>query len=180
MLSQGHTLLDRITGADQPALTAAVEKHGRIVNKPLSHTDQAPAKAETPATVPLEETRAETKEELNARLRKLMDQDKVVLFMKGSPDAPRCGFSRKIVALLEEQKVAFTHFDILTDESVRQGTTFASFYCLFMNVVVFVGLKELNDWPTFPQLIVNGELVGGLDVAKDMVDSGELQEVLKS
>ena len=123
MSSQGHTLLDRITGADQAALTASVEKYARIVNKPLSHTDKAPAKAETPATAPLEESQTETKEELNARLRSLMGQDKVVLFMKGSPDAPRCGFSRKIVALLGEQKVAFTHFDILTDESVRQGTT---------------------------------------------------------
>lgn len=56
----------------------------------------------------------------------------------------------------------FKHFDILTDESVRQG------------------LKVFNDWPTFPQLIVNGELVGGLDVAQEMVDNGELQELVKS
>jgi glutaredoxin-related protein len=82
-----------------------------------------PAKA--PAVIPPED-KEETEEELNARLRRLMNQDKVVLFMKGSPDAPRCGFSRKIVALLREQNVEFKHFDILTDESVRQGTTFLS------------------------------------------------------
>ena len=99
-----------------------MEKHGRIVNKPLSHTDNAPAKA--PPTIPSEEKQTETEEELNTRLRRLMGQGKVVLFMKGSPDAPRCGFSRKIVALLQDQKVEFKHFDILTDESVRQGTSF--------------------------------------------------------
>ncbi len=89
-----------------------------------------------------------------------MQQDKVVLFMKGSPDAPRCGFSRRIVALLKNQNITFTHFDILTDESVRAG------------------LKVLNNWPTFPQLIIKGEFVGGLDVVTEMVDNGELQELV--
>jgi glutaredoxin-related protein len=63
----------------------------------------------------------ETEEELNERLRGLMKQSKVVLFMKGEPDAPRCGFSKRTVALLRAKEIAFTHFDILTDESVRQG-----------------------------------------------------------
>ena len=63
----------------------------------------------------------ESTEQANDRLRKLMNQSKVVLFMKGSPEAPRCGFSRKISALLKEKGVEFTTFDILTDESVRQG-----------------------------------------------------------
>jgi len=138
-----------------------VEKHGRVINKPLSHTDKAPAKA--PLTpIPSEDKKSEPQEDLNTRLRRLMDQDKVVLFMKGSPDAPRCGFSRKIVGLLKEQKVSFKHFDILTDESVRQG------------------LKVLNNWPTYPQLIINGELVGGLDIVQEMVETGELKELVKS
>jgi glutaredoxin-related protein len=63
----------------------------------------------------------ETPDELNTRLRGLMNQTKVVLFMKGSPGEPRCGFSRKISALLKEKNIEFSHFDILTDESVRQG-----------------------------------------------------------
>jgi glutaredoxin-related protein len=58
---------------------------------------------------------------LNTRLKSLMNQSKVVLFMKGSPEAPRCGFSRKICGILKDQNVEFKHFDILTDESVRQG-----------------------------------------------------------
>ena len=90
-----------------------------------------------------------------------MAQSRVVLFMKGEPDAPRCGFSRKIVALLRDQGVEFTHFDILKDESVRAR------------------LKTLNDWPTFPQLIVEKEFVGGLDIVQEMVENGEFDEVVK-
>lgn len=67
------------------------------------------------------EEKGETPEELEQRLRKLMNQSKVVLFMKGNPDGPRCGFSRRTVALLRGQNVEFTYFDILEDESVRQG-----------------------------------------------------------
>ena len=65
---------------------------------------------------------AGAKEKLNARLKVLMEQDKVMLFMKGTPDAPRCGFSRKIVKLLRDQNVKHSSFDILSDESVRSGT----------------------------------------------------------
>ena len=63
----------------------------------------------------------ESLDELNARLRGLMKQSNVVLFMKGSPEEPRCGFSQKISALLQEKNIEFSHFDILTDESARQG-----------------------------------------------------------
>ncbi|KAF7335386.1 Monothiol glutaredoxin-4 [Mycena venus] len=85
-------------------------------------------------------------------------------FMMGSPEEPRCGFRRKISALLEEQGVQFSSFDILQDENVRQG------------------LKKLNDWPAFPQRIINinGELVGGLDIAQEMVQTGEFYAVVKS
>lgn len=91
-----------------------------------------------------------------------MKQSRVVLFMKGTPDAPRCGFSRKIVGLLKDHKVEFSTFDILSDERVRAG------------------LKIINDWPTFPQLIVNGEFVGGLDIVQEMVENGEFDEVVKA
>ncbi|KAG6888168.1 hypothetical protein C0992_009444 [Termitomyces sp. T32_za158] len=155
---QGHTLLERISGADAPKLTQAIATHttGLVVPKPQSVTTQSPA----PASDVSETEKTETPEELEKRMRGLMNQSKVVLFMKGSPDAPRCGFSRKISALLKENNVEFSHFDILTDEAVRQG------------------LKKLNDWPTFPQLIVKGELVGGLDIVQEMVDNGELKEAI--
>lgn len=117
---------------------------------PRSSTDQPPAAP----------TEQETTEQLNVRLEGLMQQSKVVLFMKGSPQQPRCGFSRQIVGILNDNGVEYTTFDILTDESVRSG------------------LKVYNKWPTFPQLIISGEFVGGLDVVKEMVESGELQELL--
>lgn len=155
---KGHNLLGRISGADAAALTDAIGKHVRAPSSitPQSHTEKAPA-----PPIDTEAEKAETEEELNKRLRALLVQSRVVLFMKGSPDAPRCGFSRKIVALLRDQGVEFTHFDILSDESVRAG------------------LKVLNDWPTFPQLIVNGEFVGGLDIVQEMVENGEFDEVVK-
>jgi hypothetical protein len=118
---QGHTLLNRISGADAAGLTQAVATHASSPHyNPLSRTDNAPAKAPTvvPSGVGEHE---ETPEQLNDRLRKLMNQDTVVLFMKGTPEAPRCGFSRRISALLKEKHVPFSHFDILSDESVRQG-----------------------------------------------------------
>ena len=79
------------------------------------------------------------KRELNARLKRLTTSNPVVLFMKGSPDEPRCGFSKKAVKLLQDAGAEFGHFDILTDQEVRQG------------------LKEYSNWPTYPQLYVNGE-----------------------
>ncbi|KAJ6543558.1 glutaredoxin [Mycena vulgaris] len=156
VILRGHTLLARIAGADAPALTQAIATHasGPVPTyAPKSRTDAAPPTAQNGGA-------GETPEELDARLRRLMTQSQVVLFMKGNPAEPRCGFSRKIAALLKEQRVEFTTFDILEDEDVRQG------------------LKKLNDWPTFPQLIVNGELVGGLDIVQEMVESGEFAELL--
>ena len=74
------------------------------------------------------------KADLNAQLTKLVNQDKVMLFMKGDPSQPRCGFSSQIVQLLQNEGVQFSHFDILQNDAVRQG------------------LKEFSKWPTYPQL----------------------------
>ncbi|KAI0706453.1 glutaredoxin [Earliella scabrosa] len=159
VILRGHTLLGRISGADAPALTKAIAEHARAPSaiSPQSHTDRPPAAPSDGGAPP-----HESQEELNVRLRALMDKERVMLFMKGNPDAPRCGFSRRIVALLRDQGVEFGSFDILTDESVRAG------------------LKVLNNWPTFPQLVVKGEFVGGLDVVTEMVENGELKELLES
>ncbi len=97
---------------------------------------------------------------LTQRLKALTTQAPVMLFMKGLPNAPRCGFSRQIVDILKEENVEFEGFDILTDEDVRNG------------------LKEFSDWPTFPQLYVNGSFVGGLDIVREMREGGGLKEQL--
>ncbi|KAK1219468.1 glutaredoxin [Marasmius sp. AFHP31] len=159
IILRGHTLLGRVSGADAPALTNAIAKQVSTPSvNPQSQTNQAPSKLSL-ATV-LNDEPEETQEQLDDRMRKIMNQSKVVLFMKGNPDAPRCGFSNKTVALLRDRNIEFSHFDILGDEKVRQG------------------LKVLNNWPTFPQLIINGEFVGGLDIVKEMAENGELDEAL--
>lgn len=98
---------------------------------------------------------------LDERLKNLIHRSKVMLFMKGLPSRPRCGFSRQICELLTEQKIEFDAFDILSDEDVRQG------------------LKTYSDWPTYPQLYVDGELVGGLDIVKELIESGELSDMIE-
>uniref|UniRef100_A0A8B9K2W1 Glutaredoxin 3 n=1 Tax=Astyanax mexicanus TaxID=7994 RepID=A0A8B9K2W1_ASTMX len=97
------------------------------------------------------------KEELNKRLKKLINAAPCMLFMKGSPQEPRCGFSRQIVQILKDRSIQYSSFDILSDEEVRQG------------------LKTYSNWPTYPQVYVNGELVGGLDIVKELVESGEIE-----
>ena len=97
---------------------------------------------------------------LDERLRALTHRASVMLFMKGTPDAPRCGFSRTAIELLRAQKVAFDTFDILSDEEVRQG------------------LKTFSNWPTYPQLYGDGKLVGGLDIMKELAEEGELADAL--
>lgn len=99
-----------------------------------------------PPTAPAMSSSAGPKEELHTRLSNLVKAAPVMLFMKGTPSAPQCGFSRQIVSILRENGVKYGFFNILADDEVRQG------------------LKEFADWPTFPQLWTNGELVGGLDI----------------
>lgn len=99
---------------------------------------------------------------LENRIKALINKAKVMLFMKGDRTTPRCGFSRQIIEILNNAGAPYETFDILQDEEVRQG------------------LKKFSDWPTYPQLYVNGDLIGGLDIIKEMLASGELLPVLNS
>jgi len=113
---------------------------------------------ELPAWATAGEAPADPKELLNRRLKELIESSDVMLFMKGSPNAPRCGFSRKIVELLRAEGLkTMGHFDILEDNDVRQG------------------LKEYSNWKTYPQLYIHGKLVGGLDILKEMIEDEELE-----
>lgn len=98
---------------------------------------------------------------LNDKLKQLINRHRIMLFMKGIPSSPKCGFSRQIVDILDSFNVSYDAFNILEDDEVRQG------------------LKVYSDWPTYPQLYVEGDLVGGLDIIKEMVDSGDLEDLLK-
>uniref|UniRef100_M4BD96 Glutaredoxin domain-containing protein n=1 Tax=Hyaloperonospora arabidopsidis (strain Emoy2) TaxID=559515 RepID=M4BD96_HYAAE len=95
-----------------------------------------------------------------ASLRALVNSAPVLLFMKGTPSDPKCGFSKKTVQLLRDHEIAFSYFDILSDAQVRQG------------------LKQFANWPTYPQLYVKGKLVGGLDILNEMAEDGDLSEQL--
>ncbi len=95
-----------------------------------------------------------------ARIEELVTGSDVVLFMKGSPLFPQCGFSSKAVAILEHLHTAFDSVDVLQDQEVRQA------------------IKAYSDWPTIPQLYVKGEFVGGSDIMMEMFESGELAQLL--
>ena len=92
----------------------------------------------------------------------LISENSVMLFMKGSPEQPQCGFSARVIQILDFLKVKYRSFDVLSDEDIRQG------------------IKEYGNWPTIPQLYINKELLGGCDIVQEMFQSGELEKSLSA
>jgi monothiol glutaredoxin len=105
---------------------------------------------------------ATTSAPVENRIRGLIDEHDVVLFMKGTPVFPQCGFSATLVQMLSLLGVRFKGFDVLEDPEIRQG------------------IKHFSDWPTIPQLYVKGEFVGGCDIVREMYETGELGELLST
>ncbi|TCD01877.1 Grx4 family monothiol glutaredoxin [Erythrobacteraceae bacterium CFH 75059] len=97
--------------------------------------------------------------DITTRIAEIVNSGDVVLFMKGTPLFPQCGFSSRAVAILEHCHVQYESFDVLQDMEVRQG------------------IKDYADWPTIPQLYVKGEFVGGSDIMAEMFEAGELQQM---
>ena len=95
-----------------------------------------------------------------AEIKKTVEENKVVLYMKGTKDFPQCGFSATVVQILKNLNVNFVDINVLTNPEIREG------------------IKEFSDWPTIPQLYVAGEFVGGCDIVKEMFQAQELQELL--
>ena len=100
--------------------------------------------------------------DVNERIQKQLDSHPVLLYMKGTPDFPQCGFSAQTVAALRAVDVEFAFINIFEDPEIREG------------------LKVFSNWPTFPQLYVNGELIGGCDIALELYESGELKELVST
>ncbi|KAF2270418.1 glutaredoxin [Lojkania enalia] len=173
-------VLEEVPGSDAAKVRAAVEKHAGAgsgegaksslpvaqtvtkpahpVNDPAANgtlngtknlSSYAPSSADPKTAPEYSSSDTTSKEELFQRLGELVKAAPVMLFMKGTPSAPQCGFSRQTVSILREKQVRYGFFNILADDEVRQG------------------LKEFADWPTFPQLWVGGELVGGLDIVRE-------------
>jgi monothiol glutaredoxin len=95
-------------------------------------------------------------------IKEMINSNKIVLFMKGTPDFPQCGFSMRTVEALKACNVEFSYVDILATPEVRAN------------------LPKVSNWPTFPQVFVNGELIGGCDITLEMYQKGELQALLKN
>ena len=95
------------------------------------------------------------------KIQETISSNDVVLYLKGTKDFPQCGFSAAVVHGLKTLGVNFTDIDVLRDAEIRQG------------------IKDFSDWPTIPQLYIKGEFIGGCDIVKEMIQSGELQEMLK-
>ncbi|MCW8085191.1 Grx4 family monothiol glutaredoxin [Sabulicella glaciei] len=99
--------------------------------------------------------------DVNTRIQAEIESQPVVLFMKGTPVFPQCGFSARVVQILSHLGVPFKGVNVLEDMEIREG------------------IKAFSNWPTIPQLYVNGEFVGGCDIAMEMFQSGELQQMFK-
>ena len=98
--------------------------------------------------------------DINSKIKDNNSKDPVVLYMKGNPTFPQCGFSSTVVQILKHIGVNFQSYDVLQDENLREG------------------IKSFSNWPTIPQLYVNNEFVGGCDIIREMFESGDLKEYL--
>lgn len=153
---KNKTIVQELSGANPKELAATIQT---FTGEAKTHNATLPAPTGSEPSSgrpPIEKSGAsvdqESEEDLNKRLVKLTNAAPVMLFMKGTPAEPRCGFSRQLVKILRDHQVRFGFFDILKDNSVREG------------------LKALSDWPTFPQLYIKGELQGGLDIIRESVE----------
>lgn len=135
-------IVEKVEGANAPLLTSMVQK---LEAKIIAAGD----KADVPKVL-----------NLNQKLKSLINSYPIMLFIKGVPTEPKCGFSRETISILNDLNVQYGSFDILADEQVRQG------------------LKVYSTWPTYPQIYVDGELIGGLDILKEMVATGEFQKII--
>ncbi|KAJ5974984.1 thioredoxin [Penicillium waksmanii] len=136
-------VLESIRGSDSSKVRNAIGQDAGVDAIVVSALLADPA--------PTMEKSKEEKEVLIARLTQMVKSAPIVLFMKGTPKSPLCRFSRRMVAILNEHYIQYDSFNILADEDVREG------------------LKEFGDWPTFPQLWIDGQLVGGLEIVREEI-----------
>ena len=99
--------------------------------------------------------------DINEKIKKIINDNEVCLFMKGTSEAPQCGFSMAVANVLKHLKVNFKGVNVLDDQNLRQG------------------IKDFSDWPTIPQLYIKGEFIGGCDIVKEMFEKGELKSLLE-
>ncbi|KAG6025023.1 hypothetical protein E4U41_001628 [Claviceps citrina] len=159
VLIRNGQVVETVSGSSAVKVRNAIETHaqkGESAAAAAAATANGTQQANAPVTADGASADPERqKDELYKRLGDLVKAAPVMLFMKGTPSAPQCGFSRQMVGILRENSVKYGFFNILADDEVRQG------------------LKEFADWPTYPQLWMDGELVGGLDIVKEELGNNE-------
>ena len=99
--------------------------------------------------------------EINIKIKDILDANNIVLFMKGTPESPQCGFSSQVVQILNYLGIEFSSINVLEDEEIRNG------------------IKEYTNWPTIPQLYIKSEFIGGADIVREMFEENELKEFLE-
>lgn len=144
------TILERIEGFNPPKLEEALQKFSQF------HTILEPNSTEPTRYI------SELDRSLCEQIHSLIHKSRLMLFIKGSPSSPKCGFTKQLLTLLAEYDIhAYDHFDILLDETIRQG------------------LKVYSSWPTYPQIYMNGKLLGGLDIVREMLEDGSFIQLMK-
>jgi len=157
-LSPHGQVVDTVVGASPPLVVDMVAKHhGTQFEAPATTTTNGSTPSAAGATISTDEK----KQPLEERLKELVNFAPVMVFMKGAKQNPFCKFSKVAVAILNEYEHSeYASFDIFEDQEVREG------------------LKTYSNWPTFPQIYINGELIGGVDILKEMHEDGSLREAL--
>ncbi|UJR37897.1 hypothetical protein I4U23_030586 [Adineta vaga] len=140
-------IIDRVDGFNQNELLKKIKLHINTIG--VVQTTEIKSDFGSP-TIQVEN-----------RIKQLLDSSPTILFMKGTPASPQCGFSRQACHLLDEHKIKYDYFDVLADQTVREQ------------------LKKYSNWNTYPQLYVGGELIGGLDIMKQMIENGDFELKLK-
>jgi len=100
-------------------------------------------------------------EEISKKIKEIINQDDVVLFMKGTPDFPQCGFSANVVGIFNHYGIEYKSYNVLEDLELREG------------------IKSFSDWPTIPQIYIKNEFIGGFDILRDMLENNEIEDLLK-
>uniref|UniRef100_A0A0G4HW89 Thioredoxin domain-containing protein n=1 Tax=Chromera velia CCMP2878 TaxID=1169474 RepID=A0A0G4HW89_9ALVE len=159
LITKSGAVLAKIEGANPPALVQQLKQFSSQLEAGMLKVDSNVAAAGGPAAATAASAPEESQQQ---RLERLTKAASVMVFMKGSKQQPFCKFSRALMGILNEYKVDFDTFDVLMDESVRAG------------------MKTFSNWPTFPQLYVNGEFVGGVDIVTEMHQDGSLKELMDS
>ncbi|CAF1056008.1 unnamed protein product [Adineta ricciae] len=140
-------VIDRVDGFNQSDLLKKIKFHVNSIG--VVQTTEIRSDSSSPMI------------QVENKIKQLLDSSPIILFMKGTPASPQCGFSRQACHLLDEHKIKYDYFDVLADQNVREQ------------------LKRYSNWNTYPQLYVGGELIGGLDIVKQMIENGDFELKLK-